>query len=71
MLVTAVAAPAAAAACSHQQIIGLGIVILLDCITLALAMWLFLSPLEAMGKRIRGGQQVALLLIYILLLLIQ
>jgi adenosyl cobinamide kinase/adenosyl cobinamide phosphate guanylyltransferase len=34
------------------------VIILLDCLTLMLATFLFLSPLEAMAKRIRGGQQV-------------
>jgi hypothetical protein len=47
-----------------RQTAGLGAIILLDCVTLLLATWLFLSPLEAMGKRIRGGQQVLLQLIH-------
>ena len=37
---------------------GLGAVILLEMITLAVCTWLFLSPLEAMGKRIRAGQRI-------------
>jgi hypothetical protein len=37
---------------------GVILICILDYITLLLATFLFLTPLEAMGKRIRNGQQV-------------
>jgi hypothetical protein len=37
---------------------GLLLICILDYITLLLATFLFLTPLEAMGRRIRNGQQV-------------
>jgi hypothetical protein len=37
---------------------GLILICILDYITLLLATFLFLTPLEAMGRRIKGGQKV-------------
>eukprot|EP00611_Tribonema_gayanum_P004132 TRINITY_DN13326_c0_g1_i1.p1 TRINITY_DN13326_c0_g1~~TRINITY_DN13326_c0_g1_i1.p1 ORF type:complete len:940 (-),score=218.52 TRINITY_DN13326_c0_g1_i1:433-3252(-) len=40
------------------QWIRLAIIVAMDMLTLLMATWLFLAPLEAMGRRIRAGQRV-------------
>eukprot|EP00611_Tribonema_gayanum_P022998 TRINITY_DN4733_c0_g1_i1.p1 TRINITY_DN4733_c0_g1~~TRINITY_DN4733_c0_g1_i1.p1 ORF type:complete len:932 (-),score=372.03 TRINITY_DN4733_c0_g1_i1:455-3250(-) len=41
-----------------KQWICVGIIVFIDAFTLFLATWMFLAPLEAMGKRIRSGQRI-------------
>ncbi|KAG5185224.1 hypothetical protein JKP88DRAFT_255042 [Tribonema minus] len=46
-----------------HQWLRLGVLVMADVATLVLTTWLFLAPLEAMGRRIRAGQAVDLKLL--------
>ncbi|KAG5190184.1 hypothetical protein JKP88DRAFT_299437, partial [Tribonema minus] len=41
-----------------KQYVRLALIVVVDLLTLFIATWLFLAPLEAMGRRVRSGQRV-------------